>query len=93
MSMTLREFLAINLRNESRSVPVRVRVAVLTTYLCFIAVVTTSPPSRGPSCPEFSLSSPSPWPPGALSGCSVRTDDGTQPRRAWRLERCARRTA
>lgn len=48
MSMTLREFLAINLRNESRSVPVRVRVAVLTTYLCFIAVVSYFAAFSGP---------------------------------------------
>ena len=46
--MTLREFLGINLRNESRGVPVPLRVAVLTTYLCFIGVVTYFAVSLGP---------------------------------------------
>lgn len=40
MSMTLREFLGTNLRSESRGVPVRVRAAVVTAYVCFIAAVT-----------------------------------------------------
>lgn len=40
MTMPLREFLGINLRNEGRGVPVRLRIPVLTAYVCFIGVVT-----------------------------------------------------
>lgn len=48
MRMSVREFLGINLKRESRGVPAGVRIVVLATYVGFIAVVSGYAVSFGP---------------------------------------------